>query len=133
MEKVSQLVARVFIGQIFLLAGITKIGAYAGTQGYMESVGVPGMLLPAVILVEVVGGLAVIAGWKTRWASYALAGFSVAAAILFHANFADQIQMIMFMKNIAISGGLLLLAAHGAGAYSIDNRRNSVTASVTNA
>jgi putative oxidoreductase len=133
MEKVSQLVARVFIGQIFLLAGISKIGAYAGTQGYMESVGVPGMLLPAVILVEVVGGLAVIAGWKTRWASYALAGFSVAAAILFHANFADQIQMIMFMKNIAISGGLLLLAALGAGAYSIDNRQNSVTASVTNA
>jgi putative oxidoreductase len=125
MEKVSQFVARVFLGHIFLLAGVSKVGAYAGTQGYMESVGVPGMLLPLVILLEVGGGLAIIAGWKTRWTAIALAAFSVASAAIFHNNFGDQIQMIMFMKNIAIAGGFLLLAAHGAGAYSLDNRHHT--------
>lgn len=124
MEKVSQLVARVFIGHIFLLAGLSKIGAYEGTQGYMDVMGVPGALLPLVILLEVAGGLAIIAGWKTRWTAIALATFSVISAAIFHSNFGDQTQMIMFMKNIAIAGGFLLLASHGAGAYSIDNRHS---------
>lgn len=124
MEKVSQLVARVFLGHIFLLAGVSKIGAYAGTQGYMDAMGVPGGLLPLVILLEVAGGLAIIAGWKTKWAAIALAVFSVVSAAIFHNNFGDQTQMIMFMKNIAIAGGFLLLAVHGAGAYSLDNRRS---------
>jgi putative oxidoreductase len=123
MEKASQLVARIFLGHIFLIAGLGKIAGYEGTQGYMESMGVPGMLLPLVILVEVGGGLAVIAGWKTRWAAIALAGFTVLTAVIFHNNFGDQVQQIMFMKNIAITGGLLLLAVYGAGAYSVDNRR----------
>jgi putative oxidoreductase len=127
MEKLSQLVARIFLGQIFLLAGISKIGAYAGTQGYMEAMGVPGALLPLVILLEIGGGLAIIVGWKTRWAAIALAGFSVVAAAIFHNNFSDQIQMIMFMKNFAMAGGFLLLAVHGAGSYSLDNRRTTVT------
>jgi putative oxidoreductase len=127
MEKLSQLAARIFLGQIFLLAGISKIGAYAGTQGYMEAMGVPGALLPLVILLEIGGGLAIIVGWKTRWAAIALAGFSVVAAAIFHNNFSDQIQMIMFMKNFAMAGGFLLLAVHGAGSYSFDNRRATVT------
>jgi putative oxidoreductase len=124
MEKVSQLVARVFLGHIFLLAGVSKIGAYAGTQGYMDAMGVPGALLPLVILLEIAGGLAIIAGWQTRWTAIALAAFSVVAAAIFHNNFGDQMQMILFMKNIAIAGGFLLLAVHGAGAYSIDNRQS---------
>ena len=128
MDKVSQLVARVFLGHIFLLACISKIGAYEGTQGYMDAMGVPGMLLPLVILLEIGGGLAIIAGWQTRWTALALAGFSVVAAALFHNNFADQTQMILFMKNIAIAGGFLLLASHGAGAYSLDNRNRRSTA-----
>ena len=131
MEKVSQFIARLFLGHIFLLAGISKISAYEGTQGYMDAIGVPGMLLPLVILLEIVGGLAVIVGWKTMWASIALAGFSVVSAVIFHNNVGDQMQMIMFMKNIAISGGLILLAVHGAGAYSFDNRRTVVTAAVS--
>lgn len=125
MEKISQLVARVFLGHIFLLAGLSKISAYEGTAGYMEAMGVPGALLPLVIALEVVGGLAIIAGWKTKWASIALAGFSVVAAVIFHNNFSDQTQMIFFMKNIAIAGGFLLLVVHGAGAYSLDNRRST--------
>ena len=128
MEKITQFTARIFLGHIFLLAGVSKIGAYEGTQGYMDAMGVPGMLLPLVILLEVGGGLAIIAGWKTKWASVALAGFSVVSAVIFHNNFADQTQMIMFMKNIAIAGGFMMLAVHGAGAYSFDNRRTTPTA-----
>ncbi|MBX3617927.1 DoxX family protein [Nitrosomonas sp.] len=123
MEKIGQLVARVFLAQIFLLSGIFKIGGYEGTQGYMEAMGVPGMLLPLVIALEIGGGLALVAGWQTKWVSLALAGFTLVAAVIFHNNLADQIQMIMFMKNIAITGGLLLLAIHGAGSYSLDSRR----------
>ena len=127
MEKVSQLIARVFLGHIFLLAGVSKISAYEGTQGYMEAMGLPGALLPLVILLEVGGGLAIIVGWKSKWVSIALAAFTVIAAAIFHNNFADQMQMILFMKNIAITGGLMLLAAHGAGAYSLDNRSNTAS------
>ena len=126
MEKVSQLVARIFLGHIFLLAGVSKINSYEGTQGYMDAMGVPGVILPLVILLEIAGGLMIIAGWKTKWASIALALFTVVAAVIFHGNFADQMQMILFMKNIAIVGGFLLLAVHGAGAYSLDNRKSEV-------
>jgi putative oxidoreductase len=131
MEKISQLVARVFLGHIFLLAGLSKVSAYEGTAGYMEAMGIPGALLPLVIALEVVGGLAIIIGLKTKWASIALAVFSVVAAAIFHSNFADQIQMILFMKNIAIAGGFLLLAVHGAGAYSLDNRRSTANLAVS--
>ena len=122
MTKYSSVVARVLLAHIFILAGVSKITAYAGTQGYMESVGVPGMLLPLVILLELGGGLAILVGWKTKLVSYALAGFSIIAAIIFHSNLAEQMQMILFMKNFAIAGGFLLLAEHGAGNYSVDNR-----------
>ena len=99
MEKISQFVARLFLAQIFLLSGIFKISGYEGTQGYMDAMGVPGMLLPLVILLEVGGGLAIIAGWQTRIISIALAVFAVVAAVIFHNNFSDQMQMIMFMKK----------------------------------
>ena len=124
MEKISQFVARLFLAQIFLLSGIFKISGYEGTQGYMDAMGVPGMLLPLVIVIEVGGGLAIIAGWQTRIISIALAVFTVVAAVIFHNNFSDQMQMIMFMKNIAIAGGFILLAVHGAGGYSLDSRHN---------
>ena len=123
MEKISQLVARIFIGHIFLLAGVSKIGNIDGTIAYMEAMGVPGILLYPTIALEIIGGLAIIAGWFTRITSLALAGFTVIAAVIFHNNFGDQMQMILFMKNIAITGGLLLLASYGAGAYSVDNRQ----------
>ncbi|MEK6686803.1 MAG: DoxX family protein [Pseudomonadota bacterium] len=123
MEKISQLVARIFLGQIFLLSGFFKISGYEGTQGYMEAMGLPGMLLPLVILFEVGGGLAIVAGWQTKLVSMVLAAFTLVAAVIFHSNLSDQMQMIMFMKNIAITGGLMLLAVHGAGGYSLDSRR----------
>ncbi len=122
MNNYTTLIGRLLMGQIFLLAGISKIGAYAATQGWMESMGVPGVLLPAVILLEIGGGAALIFGWQTRFSAVALAGFSIISAAIFHNNLADQIQSIMFMKNLAIAGGLLFIAAHGAGALSIDTR-----------
>ena len=79
------------------------------------------MLLPLVIAVEVLAGLAVILGWNTRLAAFLLAGFSLLSAVLFHANFGDQTQMIMFMKNLALAGGFLMIVSHGAGPWSIDN------------
>jgi len=116
---------RVLIALIFVLSGINKLGSFAGTQAYMESAGVPGMLLPVVIALELLGGLAIILGWHTRLAAFLLAGFTLLSGILFHGNFGDQMQMIMFMKNLAIAGGFLMIVALGAGPYSIDNRNRS--------
>jgi len=123
MEKFTDLAARILLGLIFVMAGFNKLGAgYAGTAGYMDSMGVPGGLLPLVIAVEILGGVMIILGLKIKWAAIALAGFTLLAAILFHANFADQMQSILFMKNLAISGGLLLLLNHGAGELSLDKK-----------
>ncbi len=113
---------RFLLSLIFITSGFGKITAYAGTQSYMESMGVPGALLPAVILLEILGGLAIIAGWKTRFWAFLLAGFTILSAVLFHANFDDQMQMIMFMKNLAIAGGFLGLVASGPGGWALDNR-----------
>lgn len=122
MNRYIQLVGRVLLAHIFLLAGINKISGYAGTQAYMDSMGIPGMLLPLVILLEIGGALALILGWQTKWAAYALAGFTILSAAIFHSNFTDQMQMIMFMKNLAIAGGMLILAVNGAGAFSLDKK-----------
>ena len=119
----TQLTGRVLIASIFIMAGINKIGGYAGTQGYMESMGVPGGLLPLVILLEIGGGLAVLSGWQTRLAAFLLAGFTVLSALIFHANFGDQMQSILFMKNLAMAGGLLLLVAGDRHDWSLDARR----------
>ena len=125
MEKYVNLAGRILLAHIFLLAGLNKISGYSGTQGYMEMMGVPGALLPLVILLEIGGALALIAGWQTRVAAYALALFCIVSALIFHNNLADQMQMILFMKNWAMAGGLLVLAANGAGAFSLDNRRKA--------
>ena len=114
---------RVLLATLFLLAGLQKIGAYEGTVAYMTSQGVPGFTLPLVIALEVLGALAVIVGWKTRLVAFLLAGFSLVSGQLFHLKPDDAMQMTMFLKNASIAGGFLLLVAHGAGAYSLDNRR----------
>lgn len=121
-KNTAELLGRVLIVTLFLLSGISKIGAYAATAGYMASVGVPGAVLPLVIATEVLGSLLIILGWKTRAVSFLMAGFTLLTAVLFHNNFADQTQMIMFMKNVSIAGAFLLLTVHGAGAISLDNK-----------
>ncbi|MBS0216517.1 MAG: DoxX family protein [Proteobacteria bacterium] len=124
MNAFATLLGRVGLSLIFIISGFGKIAAYAGTQQYMEHAGVPGALLPLVIIAELGGGLAILGGFFTRWAALALAGFSVVSALFFHTDFADQMQQINFMKNIAMAGGFLVLFAHGAGAYSIDALRS---------
>ncbi len=116
---------RVLIAIIFVMAGVNKISGYAGTQGYMESMGVPGILLPVVIILEIAGGLAIAVGWRTRWAAAALAVFTILSAIIFHFDPADQMQFTSFLKNLAIAGGFLFLVAHGPGAFALDNRAAS--------
>ena len=122
LSTLSAPIGRFLLAMMFLMSGLSKIGNFAGTQGYMEAMGVPGALLPIVIALEVLGGLAIIIGWQTKITSFALAGFCVVSAALFHNDFSNQSEMIMFMKNVTISGGFLLLIAHGPGAYALDNR-----------
>jgi putative oxidoreductase len=121
-EKVTELVGRFLISLIFLLSGIGKVSGFESTQTYMESVDVPGLFLVPAILVEIVGAIAVIIGWKTRPAAVALAGFCFVSAVLFHFNTGDTNEMINFMKNFAMAGGLLVIAVRGAGPWSIDGR-----------
>ncbi|MGY4108027.1 DoxX family protein [Aeromonas encheleia] len=122
MRDVALLVGRVLLALMFVIAGWGKIGGYAGTQGYMEAMGVPGAVLPLVILLELGGGLAIVLGLFTRSIAVLLAGFTLMAAFLFHYQPAEQMQMLMFMKNLSIAGGFLALAAAGAGAFSLDAR-----------
>jgi putative oxidoreductase len=117
------LLGRFGLALIFIISGWGKITGYAGTQQYMEAMGVPGAVLPLVILLELGGGLAIASGLFTRWVALGMAVFSVATAAVFHANFADPAQAINFWKNVSMAGGFLVLAAHGAGAYSIDGWR----------
>ena len=115
---------RLLIAAIFVMSGWGKINGYAGTQAYMQAMHVPGGLLPFVILVEVGGGIAIVLGLFTRIAALALAVFCVLTAVLFHGA-ADQINQIMFMKNLGLAGGFLFLAANGAGRLSVDQLRQS--------
>lgn len=116
------LVSRILLAYIFIVAGYGKIGAeaYAGTQNYMSAMGVPNILLPLVIITELGGGVLLLMGFQARLAAFALAVFSLASAVLFHGQPSDSMQMVMFMKNLAIAGGLLLIVQYGAGAFSLD-------------
>lgn len=118
---------RTILGAFFLLAGVNKIGGFAGTAGYIASQGLPmpEVLAAATIALEVLAGIALILGFKTRIAAFLLAGFTILASILFHAYWAmpaDQayVQQLMFMKNMAIAGGLIFIWAAGAGGLAID-------------
>jgi putative oxidoreductase len=118
------LVGRILLGVLFLMSGLGKLAAPAATQGYIAAMGLP---LPIVaylgsMSVEIIGSVLLIIGLQTRLTASGLAAFTLLTAIFFHNNFADQDQMIHFMKNIAIIGGLLQVAAFGAGAFSLDRR-----------
>ncbi len=116
------LAGRIGLAAIFLLAGLNKIQHFDGNAQYMTSAGLPEFLLPAVIVLEIVGAAFIIAGFQLRITALILAGFTALTALMFHNNLADQIQFLMFFKNIAIAGGFLVLAAHGAGRFSLDAR-----------
>lgn len=124
------LLGRILIALLFIPAGFGKIAGFAGTVAYASSVGMPlpQLGVAVALLVEIVGGLALLVGWQTRWAALALAVFTLVASFFFHAFWsvpaeAAMMQQLLFWKNIAVSGGLLAYAAHGAGAFSLDARR----------
>jgi putative oxidoreductase len=117
-DAVLALIARVLMAYIFLVAGWGKISAYSATVGYMESMGVPGALLPLTILVEFGGGLALLFGFQARFAAFGLGLFSMITAFIFHDGAQDSIN---FMKNFAMVGGLFFLMLHGAGKMSLDH------------
>lgn len=126
-NDVAALVGRILLAVMFVLGGFGKIGGYDGTAAYMASGGLPmiGVLLPLTILVELGGGLALVIGWKARWVALVLAAFTLLASLLFH-NFwtmtgaAMMTNQLLFMKNIAVIGGMLMVFAFGPGRFSVD-------------
>ncbi|ODB36503.1 hypothetical protein BB427_15190 [Pseudoalteromonas sp. BMB] len=122
MASVLSLFGRVGLSAIFILAAINKIQYFEGNAAYMASSGLPSELLPLVIAFELIGGLFILAGAFTQLTAIAFAGFSIVSALLFHFDLADQMQFLMFFKNIAMAGGFLALAVSGAGQFSIDSK-----------
>ena len=123
------LVGRILMALMFILAGFGKLTNIAGTAGYIASGGLPAPTVLAVLvgLFELLSGIAIVVGYKTRWVGLALAGFTLLASVVFHAFWAvpaeqQMVTQLLFMKNISVAGGLLLLSALGAGALSLDGR-----------
>ena len=123
MKKYLPLIGRVLLGLIFILSGINKITGFEGTQQYMAAQGMPltALLLTGAILVEIAGGLSIIVGYKARFGAAALFLFLIPTTLIFHTDFGNQTQMIMFMKNLSIMGGLLFVVTYGAGPLSVDD------------
>jgi putative oxidoreductase len=134
-SSVGALVARVLLAFMFILSGWAKLGDIQGTMAYTASGGLPGFFVFPAIAIELLGGLAVLVGWQTRWAALSLAVFAVLAGVLYHyvpalglEGYDRMAQIINFQKNLAIAGGFILLAATGPGALSLDARQNRAPA-----
>jgi putative oxidoreductase len=127
-NDVTLLVSRIFLAILFLVSGLGMLASPGGFAGYMGAIGMPAPMLVTwlVIALKVLGGLALVAGFQTRYVAYAFAAFCVATAFIGHFDFADQNQMTAFLKNIGLAGGFLLLSVTGAGAYAIDARKGSL-------
>ncbi|WP_136659584.1 DoxX family protein [Nitratireductor sp. XY-223] len=119
------LIGRILLSIIFIMAGLGKLGDPTGNAAYFASVGLPmaSLLVWLVIALEVLAGIAILIGFMTAPAAYLLALFCIASAVVAHFDFGDQVEMIMFMKNLAMAGGFLVLAANGPGSISVDARR----------
>ncbi|UJF18369.1 DoxX family protein [Vibrio sp. SS-MA-C1-2] len=121
--KLASPLARLLLVLLFLISGFGKVTGYGATEGYMAAMGVPTFLLPLVIITELGFSLLILVGYKCRLMAFLLAGYSILTALIFHHDFADQMQFINFMKNVSMAGGFLLLVINGAGAYSIDEHK----------
>jgi putative oxidoreductase len=126
LANAATLAGRVGLGLLFVISGFGKITGFAGTAGYMASKGMPmaEALLVGAIAIELIGGLMLVAGFKARWAALAIAAFLVPTTLIFHSPVGPeaQAQMTQFLKNLSILGGMLYVAAFGAGAWSVDRR-----------
>jgi|SRR5579863_7579748 len=130
--KFLPLLGRIMIGAPFVMSGLGKLGAYAATVGYIAAMGlpVPPLAFAVSVLIELGGGLLLLSGYRARFVSLAMAVFCLVTAMFFHHNFADQNQMIHFLKNVMMAGGLLQIAYFGAGAFSLDARSGRASAYV---
>lgn len=123
MQKLTEytpFVARLLLSVLFLLGGFGKLADVQGFAGYLAMGGLPGFLAWPAILFEIAVGLSMILGFQARIMGLLAAGFCVVTALLYHNNFADQMQMIMFLKNLGLAGGFLMVFTHGAGKLAID-------------
>ena len=126
MANLFDLIGRVMISAIFLFSGINKIFNYDGTVGWMEGYGIPGILLIPAIIIEILFPLMVIVGYKTRIAAGGLLLFSLLTAFIFHLDFSNQMQVIAFLKNVGLAGGMLFLVVHGAKNFSLEKKKKYV-------
>ncbi|WP_179404356.1 DoxX family protein [Burkholderia guangdongensis] len=133
--KFLPLLGRILIGAPFVMSGLSKLAAHDATVGYIAAVGLPAPSLAflVAVLVEAGGGVLLMAGYRARLVAPAMALFCVVTAIFFHHNFADQNQMIHFLKNVMMAGGLLQIAYFGAGAFSLDARAGRAAVRVASA
>ena len=122
MINIADLIGRILISALFLLNGIFKISNYDGTIGWMESFGMPGILIIPAIILEIAGPVLIIIGYKTKLAAGLLSLFCIATAFIFHNDFGNQMQLTSFLKNIALAGGFLILFVNGAKGLSLDNK-----------
>ena len=126
MANFFDLISRIFISSIFLLSGYNKIVNYGNTVEWMEGFGIPGFLLWPAIVLEIVLPILIIIGYRTQISAILLAMFCIATAVIFHFDFADQMQTIAFLKNFALAGGFLFIAAHGPKDWAIDRKKKYV-------
>ena len=122
MTNILDLVARILISALFLLNGIFKISNYDGTISWMEGFGIPGILLIPAIILEIVGPILIMLGYKAKIAAAFLGLFCIATAFIFHNDFSDQMQLGSFLKNIALAGGFLFILINGTKDFSLDKK-----------
>ena len=122
MTNILDLVARILISALFLLNGVFKISNYDGTVGWMEGFGIPGILIIPAIILEIVGPILIILGYKAKIAAGLLCLFCIATAVIFHNDFSDQMQLGSFLKNIALAGGFLFIFINGTKDFSLDRK-----------
>ena len=118
----GDLLGRLLLAQLFIIEGFGKLADYAAAQAYISHFGLPALLLPPAIAVEIGGGLLIALGVRTRLAALALAGFCLATAVIFHADFGNRGELIHLEKDLALAGAFLLLWVRGAGPFSLDAR-----------
>ena len=124
LANILDLVGRIFISSIFLLSGINKIQNYEGSHSWMESLGVPGILLIPAIVLEVLAPILIMVGYRVKISAALLSLFCIATAIIFHTDFSNQMQFISFFKNIGLAGGFLFLVIYGTKDFSLDKKLN---------